>query len=134
MRNKQSEQKLIRVLHTNLTTLSHQLDFPENTSVYFNGIFVIYYIKRYWAPFVWYCYICYVYIFFFGFLSQVDWISEKANIIIAVMDENNGVYLMLQIRLFDVSKVKFLERRRMKTEASREEQKRNIKYERPLFT
>ena len=34
------------------------------------------------------------------------------------MDKNNGVYLMLQVRLFDSSKVRFLERRRIKTEAS----------------
>ena len=47
------------------------------------------------------------------------------------MEENNGVYLMLQIHLFDVSKVEFLDRRQIKTEASREEQERNIK---SLFT
>ena len=34
------------------------------------------------------------------------------------MDKNNGVYLMLQVCLFDSSKVRFLERRRIKTEAS----------------
>ena len=37
---------------------------------------------------------------------------------ITTMDKNNGVYLMLQVRLFDSSKVRFLERRRIKTEAS----------------
>ena len=37
------------------------------------------------------------------FLSQVDWIFEKANI--AVMDENSGVFLMFQVHLFDAPKV-----------------------------
>ena len=44
------------------------------------------------------------------FLSQVDWISEKANIIV-VMDKSTGVYLWLQFHLFDASKVEFLEKR-----------------------
>ena len=37
------------------------------------------------------------------FLSQVDWIFEKANI--AVMDENSGVFLMFQVHVFDAPKV-----------------------------
>ena len=37
------------------------------------------------------------------FLSQVDWIFEKANV--AVMDENSGVFLMFQVHLFDAPKV-----------------------------
>ena len=52
-------------------------------------------------------------ILFNTFLSQVDWISEKANIIV-VMEKNSGVYLMLQIHLFDASKVEFLEGRDLK--------------------
>ena len=47
------------------------------------------------------------------------------------MDENNGVYFMLQVHLFDTSKVEFLERRRIETEASGGEQKQNIKLKRP---
>ena len=47
------------------------------------------------------------------------------------MDKNNGVYLMLQVHLFDASKVQFLERRPIKTEDSQEEQKQSIKLERP---
>ena len=47
------------------------------------------------------------------------------------MDENNGVYFMVQTHLFDASKVEFLERREIKTEASQEEQKENIKSKRP---
>ena len=54
-------------------------------------------------------------VLFIRFLSQVDWISEKANII-AVMDKNSGVYLMLQIHLFDASNFNFW-RRRTKAEA-----------------
>ena len=34
------------------------------------------------------------------FLSQVDWNSEKGNII-AVMNKSSGVYLMLQVQLFN---------------------------------
>ena len=44
------------------------------------------------------------------FFSQVDWISEKSNIIVAV-GKSIGVYLRLQFHLFDVSKVEFLEKR-----------------------
>ena len=47
------------------------------------------------------------------------------------MDENNGVYFMLQVHLFDTSKVELLERRRIETEASGGEQKQNIKLKRP---
>ena len=62
----------------------------------------------------------YLTLFLFNtFLSQVDWISEKANIIV-VMEKNSGVYLMLQIHLFDASKVEFLEGRDLKTEALQE--------------
>ena len=46
-------------------------------------------------------------------LSQVDWISEKANII-AVMDKSSGVHLMLQVQLFNTSKVELLEKRVLK--------------------
>ena len=55
-------------------------------------------------------------------LSQVDWICEKPNII-ANMNENNAVYLMSQVHLFDTSKTEFMERKGIKTEASREEGK-----------
>ena len=67
---------------------------------------------------------------FTRFLSQADWILDKANII-AVMDENNGVYFMLQVHLFDTSKVEFLERRRIEPEASGGKQKQNIRLKRP---
>ena len=43
------------------------------------------------------------------FLSQADWISEKANTI-AVMGKNSGVYLILQVRLFDTSYIEFPEK------------------------
>ena len=69
-------------------------------------------------------------VLFTRFLSQVDWISEKANVI-AAMDKNSEGYLMLQVHLFDASKIQFLERKRIKTEPSREEQKQSIKLKRP---
>ena len=50
---------------------------------------------------------------------------------IAVMDKNNGVYLMSPAHLFSASKVQFLEKRRIKLETSREEQKQNMKLKRP---
>ena len=50
---------------------------------------------------------------------------------IAVMDKNNGVYLMLPAHLFSASKVQFLEKRRIKLETSREKQKQNMKLKRP---
>ena len=52
------------------------------------------------------------------------------------MDKNTGVYLMLQVYIFDSSKVQFLERRRIKAETSWEEQKQIKKLKRPqtIFT
>ena len=55
-------------------------------------------------------------------MSQVKWISEKENII-AVVDKNSGVYLMLQVHLFVPSKFEFLERRGLKQKLH--ERKRN---------
>ena len=86
----------------------------------YNKVFIIfswcYFVtKRYWMTFVWYCCICVISdtVLFNIFLSQAHWISEKANII-AVMDKNSRVYLMLNVHLFFASKVEFLEKRGLK--------------------
>ena len=61
--------------------------------------------ERFWATFVWYCRMYYIWHHFFKYvfvcdkrldieLDIVDWISEKANII-AVMDKRNGVYFII---------------------------------------
>ena len=64
-------------------------------------------------------------ILFHIFLSQVDWISEKANII-AVMDKSSGVYLMLQAQLFDASKAELLERRGLKQKVHERNRNRKL--------
>ena len=63
-------------------------------------------------------------------MSQVDWISEKANII-AVMDKSSGVHLYVAGSTFQYFKSWTSGEKSTKTEASREEQKLKIKLKRP---